>query len=178
MSPIEPSRFPPSSSSRTLQGSHISNSDVGLWCSSVGSPAERRPGFNTEKTGKRQGFSRKGKNSECFERCTIERPHEAPRFLFRENPCLFPVFSVLRHLLALVLAPPSQHRSIATVQPNDVCMPHMTRGSLSARSMPVRADFRLPGAATDARARPGYDLAGDDTIRTDHDARRPTRQTP
>src|ERR1022692_4246025 len=88
---------------RALQDSHISNSDLRPWCSSVGSPAERKQGFNTEKTGKRHGFSRKGENSECFERCMIERPHDAPHFLLRENPRLFPVFSVLKHLLAEVL---------------------------------------------------------------------------
>jgi hypothetical protein len=44
----------------------------------------------------------------------IDRPHEAPH-------SLFPVFSVSENLLAEVLAPPSQHRSIVTVQPNGVC---------------------------------------------------------
>src|ERR1017187_3081960 len=32
-------------------------------------------------------------------------------------------FAVLKNLPAEVLAPPSQHRSIVTVRPNDVCMP-------------------------------------------------------
>jgi hypothetical protein len=61
----------------------------------------------------------------------IEPPHVAPHFLFRENPCPFRAFSVLENLLAVVQAPPSQHRSTVTVQRHDVCTPyHLTRTSL------------------------------------------------
>jgi hypothetical protein len=70
----------------------------------IGSLAERKQGFNTEKTGKRQGFSRTGKDFGFLGRCMIERPHGAPHLLFRENPCLFPVLSVLEYLLAVVPA--------------------------------------------------------------------------
>jgi hypothetical protein len=98
-------------SGRALRSSRISNSDVGPGWSSVGSPAERKQGFNTEKTEKRHGLSRRRKCGASCGRSIMHRSMRSKLLLFRENPCLAPVFSVFRHLLVEVLAPPSQHRN-------------------------------------------------------------------